>query len=76
MKTDGVFVLKQEVNLEPSATSHSLSDLRASTEHTIRLQAVTDDKRSEKISTVFTTGRFTRTHIVDVCCHRLNILCV
>ncbi|XP_057205842.1 tenascin [Triplophysa rosa] len=45
----------REVNLEPSSTSHALSDLSASTEHTIRLQAITDDKQSKKISTVFTT---------------------
>ncbi|XP_043095564.1 tenascin isoform X3 [Puntigrus tetrazona] len=44
-----------ELNLEASATSHSLSDLSSSTEHTVRLQAVADDKRSSQISTVFTT---------------------
>ncbi|KAI2665035.1 Tenascin [Labeo rohita] len=45
----------RELNLEPSATLHSLSDLRSSTEYTIRLQAVFEDKRSKRISTVFTT---------------------
>ncbi|XP_073696873.1 tenascin isoform X2 [Garra rufa] len=45
----------RELNLEPSATSHSLSDLRSSTEYTIRLQAVAEDKRSKQISTVFST---------------------
>uniref|UniRef100_A0A671LEG3 Zmp:0000000846 n=1 Tax=Sinocyclocheilus anshuiensis TaxID=1608454 RepID=A0A671LEG3_9TELE len=47
----------RELNLEPSATSHGLSDLRSSTEHTVRLQAVAEDKRSTRISTVFTTGQ-------------------
>uniref|UniRef100_A0A673JSF4 Tenascin-like n=1 Tax=Sinocyclocheilus rhinocerous TaxID=307959 RepID=A0A673JSF4_9TELE len=46
----------RELNLEPSATSHGLSDLRSSTEHTVRLQAVTEDKRSTRISTVFSTA--------------------
>uniref|UniRef100_A0A671R2C4 Zmp:0000000846 n=1 Tax=Sinocyclocheilus anshuiensis TaxID=1608454 RepID=A0A671R2C4_9TELE len=45
----------RELNLEPSATSHSLSDLSSSTEHTVRLQAVAEDKRSTQISTVFST---------------------
>ncbi|XP_058631865.1 tenascin isoform X4 [Onychostoma macrolepis] len=45
----------RELNLEPSATSHSLSDLSSSTEYTVRLQAVAEDKRSTQISTVFTT---------------------
>uniref|UniRef100_A0A672KJN8 Tenascin-like n=1 Tax=Sinocyclocheilus grahami TaxID=75366 RepID=A0A672KJN8_SINGR len=46
----------RELNLEPSATSHGLSDLRSSTEHTVRLQAVAEDKRSTRISTVFSTA--------------------
>ncbi|XP_051981340.1 tenascin-like isoform X1 [Xyrauchen texanus] len=45
----------REVSLDPSATSHSLSDLRGSTEYTVTLQAVSEAKRSKKISTVFTT---------------------
>ncbi|XP_065107270.1 tenascin isoform X2 [Paramisgurnus dabryanus] len=45
----------REARLDPSATSHRLSDLRASTEHTVKLQAFTDDQRSKQISTVFTT---------------------
>uniref|UniRef100_A0A673JZ61 Tenascin-like n=1 Tax=Sinocyclocheilus rhinocerous TaxID=307959 RepID=A0A673JZ61_9TELE len=45
----------RELNLEPSATSHSLSDLSSSTEHTVRLQAVAEDKRSTQISSVFST---------------------
>uniref|UniRef100_A0A8C1EHC1 Tenascin Ca n=1 Tax=Cyprinus carpio carpio TaxID=630221 RepID=A0A8C1EHC1_CYPCA len=46
----------RELNLESSATSHSLSDLRSSTEYTVRLQAVAEDKRSTQISSVFTTA--------------------
>lgn len=46
----------QELDLEPSAVSHSLSDLSSSTEYTVRLQAVAEDKRSAQISTVFSTG--------------------
>ncbi|XP_042579144.1 tenascin isoform X4 [Cyprinus carpio] len=46
----------RELNLEPSVTSHSLSDLSSSTEHTVRLQAVAEDKRSTQISSVFTTA--------------------
>nr|XP_055054083.1 tenascin isoform X2 [Misgurnus anguillicaudatus] len=45
----------REARLDPSATSHRLSDLRSSTEHTVKLQAFTDDQRSKQISTVFTT---------------------
>uniref|UniRef100_A0A8C1D379 Tenascin Ca n=1 Tax=Cyprinus carpio carpio TaxID=630221 RepID=A0A8C1D379_CYPCA len=46
----------RELNLEPSVTSHSLSDLSSSTEHTVRLQAIAEDKRSTQISSVFTTA--------------------
>uniref|UniRef100_A0A8C2GPW3 Zmp:0000000846 n=1 Tax=Cyprinus carpio TaxID=7962 RepID=A0A8C2GPW3_CYPCA len=46
----------RELNLEASVTSHSLSDLSSSTEHTVRLQAVAEDKRSTQISSVFTTA--------------------
>uniref|UniRef100_A0A8C2D766 Zmp:0000000846 n=1 Tax=Cyprinus carpio TaxID=7962 RepID=A0A8C2D766_CYPCA len=45
-----------DLNLEPSVTSHSLSDLSSSTEHTVRLQAIAEDKRSTQISSVFTTA--------------------
>ncbi|XP_051552290.1 tenascin-like isoform X6 [Myxocyprinus asiaticus] len=45
----------REVSLDPSATSHSLSDLIGSTEYTVTLQAVSVAKRSKKISTIFTT---------------------
>ncbi|XP_077097902.1 tenascin isoform X3 [Siphateles boraxobius] len=45
----------RELNLDPSVTSHGLSDLRSTTEYTVRLQAVSEDKRSNSISTVFTT---------------------
>jgi len=47
----------QELNLDPSVTSHHLSNLRSSTEYTARLQAVSEDQRSNSISTVFTTGQ-------------------
>uniref|UniRef100_A0A8C2L300 Zmp:0000000846 n=1 Tax=Cyprinus carpio TaxID=7962 RepID=A0A8C2L300_CYPCA len=50
----------RELHLESSATSHSLSDLRSSTEYTVRLQAVAEDKRSTQISSVFTTGLNTK----------------
>ncbi|XP_067261673.1 tenascin isoform X4 [Chanodichthys erythropterus] len=46
----------RELNLDPSVTSHALSDLRTTTEYTVRLQAVSEDKRSKSISTVFTTA--------------------
>ncbi|KAK7163953.1 hypothetical protein R3I94_002621 [Phoxinus phoxinus] len=42
-----------ELNLDPSVTSHDLSELRSTT-YTVRLQAVFQDKRSNIISTVFT----------------------
>ncbi|ROL53778.1 Tenascin [Anabarilius grahami] len=45
----------RELNLDPSVTSHALSDLRSTTEYTVRLQAVSEGKRSKSISTVFTT---------------------
>ncbi|XP_052454498.1 tenascin [Carassius gibelio] len=46
----------RELNLDLSVTSHALSDLRSSTEHTVRLQAVSEDKRSTQTSSVFSTA--------------------
>ncbi|XP_048043997.1 LOW QUALITY PROTEIN: tenascin [Megalobrama amblycephala] len=46
----------RELNLDPSVTSYALSHLRSTTEYTVRLQAVSEDKRSKIISTVFTTA--------------------
>ncbi|XP_056110844.1 tenascin isoform X7 [Rhinichthys klamathensis goyatoka] len=46
----------RELNLDPSVTSHDLSNLRSTTEYTVRLQAVSEDMRSNSISTVFTTA--------------------
>ncbi|XP_051525385.1 tenascin [Myxocyprinus asiaticus] len=49
---DGVV---REVVLSPTATYYSMSQLTASTEYTVKLQAIAGPKRSRIISTVFTT---------------------
>ncbi|XP_030647349.1 tenascin isoform X2 [Chanos chanos] len=49
---DGVV---REVILSSTATSYSMSQLSASTEYTVRLQAIAGPKRSRLVSTVFTT---------------------
>uniref|UniRef100_A0AAY4BKT2 Tenascin C n=1 Tax=Denticeps clupeoides TaxID=299321 RepID=A0AAY4BKT2_9TELE len=45
----------REVVLSPTATSYSMSQLSASTEYTVLLQAIAGPKRSRIISTLFTT---------------------
>nr|AAI63556.1 Tnc protein [Danio rerio] len=49
---DGVV---KEVVLSPTATFYSMSQLTASTEYTVKLQAIAGPKRSRVISTVFLT---------------------
>ncbi|KAG7280024.1 hypothetical protein CRUP_013571 [Coryphaenoides rupestris] len=48
--TDGAV---REVVLSPTATSYNMAQLTASTEYTVRLQAIAGPKRSSIISTVF-----------------------
>ncbi|XP_037114135.1 tenascin isoform X2 [Syngnathus acus] len=50
--SDGVF---REVVLSPTAVSYNMVQLSASTEYSVRLQAIAGPKRSRVISTVFTT---------------------
>ncbi|XP_077456826.1 tenascin isoform X1 [Stigmatopora argus] len=50
--TDGVI---REVVLSPNAVSYNMVQLSASTEYSVRLQAIAGPKRSRVISTVFTT---------------------
>ncbi|KAJ8263371.1 hypothetical protein COCON_G00158280 [Conger conger] len=45
----------REVVLSPTATSYSMTLLRASTAYSVRLQAIAGPKRSRHITTVFTT---------------------
>ncbi|KAJ8379675.1 hypothetical protein SKAU_G00004530 [Synaphobranchus kaupii] len=45
----------REVVLSPTATSYSMTLLSASTEYSVRLQAIAGPKRSRHITTVFTT---------------------
>ncbi|KAJ8005892.1 hypothetical protein DPEC_G00122620 [Dallia pectoralis] len=45
----------REVVLSPTATSYNLAQLSASTEYSVRLQAIAGPKRSRVITTVFTT---------------------
>ncbi|KAG7246123.1 hypothetical protein CRUP_009360, partial [Coryphaenoides rupestris] len=52
--TDGAV---REVVLSPTATSYNMAQLTASTEYTVRLQAIAGPKRSSIISTVFTTSQ-------------------
>lgn len=57
----GVFqwFLSQEVVLSPSAVSYNMAQLSASTEYSVKLQAIAGPKRSRVITTVFTTGEWT-----------------
>lgn len=57
----GVFqwLLSQEVVLSPSAVSYNMAQLSASTEYSVKLQAIAGPKRSRVITTVFTTGERT-----------------
>ncbi|CAB1450476.1 unnamed protein product [Pleuronectes platessa] len=50
--TDGII---REVVLSPTAVSYNMAQLSASTEYSIRLQAIAGPKRSRVISSVFTT---------------------
>ncbi|KAM6965214.1 tenascin [Aplochiton taeniatus] len=45
----------KEVVLSPTATSYNMAQLSASTEYSVRLQAIAGPKRSRLVSTVFTT---------------------
>nr|XP_057910801.1 tenascin-like isoform X2 [Doryrhamphus excisus] len=45
----------REVTLSPTATSYIMAQLARSTEYTVHMQAVAGDKRSRRITTVFTT---------------------
>lgn len=45
----------REVVLSPTAVSYNMAQLQASTEYTVRLQAIAGPKRSRLISTLFTT---------------------
>ncbi|XP_029572393.1 tenascin isoform X2 [Salmo trutta] len=45
----------REVVLSPTATSYNMAQLSASTEYSVRLQAIAGPKRSRVITTVFTT---------------------
>uniref|UniRef100_A0A672H8J6 Tenascin C n=1 Tax=Salarias fasciatus TaxID=181472 RepID=A0A672H8J6_SALFA len=47
--------LTREVVLSPTAVSYNMAQLSASTEYSVRLQALAGPKRSRVISTVFTT---------------------
>lgn len=60
--TDGAV---REVVLSPTATSYNMAQLTASTEYTVRLQAIAGPKRSNIISTVFTTTGVLYTHPKD-----------
>ncbi|CDQ99820.1 unnamed protein product [Oncorhynchus mykiss] len=46
----------REVVLSPTATSYNMAQLSASTEYSVRLQAIAGPKRSRVITTVFTTS--------------------
>ncbi|XP_055776137.1 tenascin-like isoform X1 [Salvelinus fontinalis] len=45
----------REVVLSPTATSYNMAQLSASTEYSVRLQAIAGPKRSRVVTTVFTT---------------------
>uniref|UniRef100_A0A6Q2YIB9 Zmp:0000000846 n=1 Tax=Esox lucius TaxID=8010 RepID=A0A6Q2YIB9_ESOLU len=45
----------REVVMSPTATSYSMTQLSSSTEYSVSLQAISGDKRSNHITTVFTT---------------------
>lgn len=48
--------LFQEVVLSPTAVSYNMAQLSASTEYSVKLQAIAGPKRSRVITTVFTTS--------------------
>ncbi|MEQ2216088.1 hypothetical protein XENOCAPTIV_010517 [Xenoophorus captivus] len=48
--------LPQEVVLSPTAVSYNMADLSASTEYSVKLEALAGPKRSQVISTIFTTS--------------------
>ncbi|XP_059920201.1 tenascin-like isoform X2 [Gadus macrocephalus] len=60
--TDGTV---REVVLSPTATSYSMTALSASTEYSVRLQAIAGPKRSSIVSTLFTTTGVLYTHPKD-----------
>uniref|UniRef100_A0A8C5FH18 Tenascin C n=1 Tax=Gadus morhua TaxID=8049 RepID=A0A8C5FH18_GADMO len=60
--TDGTV---REVVLSPTATSYSMTALSASTEYSVRLQAIAGPKRSSIVSTLFTTTGVLYAHPKD-----------
>ncbi|CAL8248379.1 unnamed protein product [Merluccius merluccius] len=55
----------REVVLSPTATSYNMAQLSPSTEYSVRLQAIAGPKRSDIISTLFTTTGVLYTHPKD-----------
>lgn len=55
-------LLPQEVVLSPTAVSYNMAQLSASTEYSVKLQAIAGPKRSRVIMTVFTTSEFVMHH--------------
>lgn len=53
----GVFGSTQEVVLSPTASSYAMSQLAASTEYSVRLQAIAGAQRSRHVDAVFMTSR-------------------
>uniref|UniRef100_A0A8C2WQQ1 Tenascin Cb n=1 Tax=Cyclopterus lumpus TaxID=8103 RepID=A0A8C2WQQ1_CYCLU len=49
----------REVVLSPNAVSYNMAQLSASTEYSVKLQAIAGPKRSRVITTVFTTSEWT-----------------
>lgn len=52
-----LFGSTQEVVLSPTASSYAMSQLAASTEYSVRLQAIAGAQRSRHVDAVFMTSR-------------------
>uniref|UniRef100_A0A665UZH7 Tenascin C n=1 Tax=Echeneis naucrates TaxID=173247 RepID=A0A665UZH7_ECHNA len=64
---DGV-VRVSEVVLSPTAVSYNMAQLTASTEYSVKLQAIAGPKRSRVITTVFTTSEWNHVQVSQLVC--------
>lgn len=53
----------QEVVLSPTAVSYNMAQLSASTDYSVKLQAIAGPKRSRVVTAVFKTSMYAQTGI-------------
>lgn len=60
--------------LSPTAVSYNMAQLSASTEYSVKLQAIAGPKRSRVITTIFTTSEWTDYSLggLCLCCNTFN----